>query len=37
VASYLPTTSLPESLKEQLPGIEELKEGLKDIEGGEEQ
>ncbi len=32
VASYQFTTSLPDVLKDQLPGIEELEEGLKDIE-----
>jgi predicted nuclease of restriction endonuclease-like (RecB) superfamily len=31
VATYQFTTSLPEALKDKLPGIEELEEGLKDI------
>lgn len=37
VASYRLTTSLPDFLKDQLPGIEELEEGLKDIEDEENQ
>ncbi len=32
VATYQLTTSLPDALKDQLPGVEELEEGLKDIE-----
>jgi len=35
VATYQFTTSLPDALKDQLPGIEELEEGLKDIEDEE--
>jgi predicted nuclease of restriction endonuclease-like (RecB) superfamily len=35
VASYQFTTSLPEALKDKLPGIEEIEEGLKDIEDEE--
>lgn len=32
VATYQFTTSLPDALKDKLPGIEELEEGLKDME-----
>src|SRR2546426_4233916 len=37
IATYQFTTSLPDALKDQLPGIEELEEGLKDIEDEEDQ
>jgi len=36
IATYQFTTSLPDALKDQLPGVAELEESLKDIEGGEE-
>ena len=37
IATYQLTTSLPDALKNQLPGIEELEERLKEIEDGDEE